>query len=186
MQDNEKIKEIYDKHWKRLMRTAYRELGDYDMSQDVVQDVLLKFAMMTNVDSSKEQGLLVSMVKNKARDYRRKYCKGNTVSMSGEELELEKHGNFGGLEERHGLEYDCEELGSLVFQELKKKNIVWYEIMAGLYIYRDEPETVAERLGMSLPHMRTSLSRARAWVRRKFGKEYQEMGIISDTPESKK
>ena len=160
MQDNEKIKEIYEKHWKRLMRTAYRELGDYDMSQDVVQDVLLKFAMMTNVDSSKEQGLLVSMVKNKARDYRRKYCKGNTVSMSGEELELEKHGNFGGLEERHGLEYDCEELGSRVFQELKKKNIVWYEIMAGLYIYRDE--------------------------RRKFGKEYQEMGIISDTPESKK
>ncbi len=168
------------------MRTAYKELGDYDMSQDVVQDVLLKFAMMTNVDRSTEQALLVRMAKNKAIDYRRKFCRGDTVSMEAGKMELKKHGFFEGLEARKTLEYDCEELGSRVFKELKKRNIVWYQIMVGLYIYRDEPETVAGRLGLTLPHMRTSLSRARAWVRRKFGKEYQEIGIISGIPESGK
>lgn len=186
MKDNETITAIYNKHWDRLMRTAYKELEDYYMSQDVVQDVLLKFAMMTNVDRRTEQALLVRMTKNKAIDYRRKFCRGDTVSMETEKLEFRKHGIFDGLEARKALEYDCEELGSRVFNEMKKRNIVWYQIMVGLYIYRDEPETVARRLGLTLPHMRTSLSRARAWVRSKFGKEYQEIGIISGIPESEK
>lgn len=178
MQDDQKLREVYSEYGERLMKVAYGVLGDYHMAEDVVQEALFKFSRMSDINFEKEKGLLIVMVRNKARDYQRKYYRVNTVSISEEKSELEKASGSLRMEERYTLEYECGEFRSRVFEELKKKNIVWYEIIVGLYVYWDDPETVAARLGMSLPHMRTTLSRARSWIRRTFGKEYRDMGSL--------
>lgn len=50
-------------------------------------------------------------------------------------------------------------------------------MIRSLYVSNEEPERVAGRMGISLPHLRTTLSRARNWIRREYGQEYRELGL---------
>lgn len=172
------MKKLYDEYYKVAMKVAFNRVKDYHMAQDIVQEVFLKlFLHGGELDESSVKPWLLVVADHTSVDFMRKYCKQNTCSLVETDLDSECSADRLIMEDERNLNYDCIRLRRKIFRELKKKNQLWYEVIGRLYVDYEDPETVALRLGISVPHMRTMLSRARNWIRSEYGQEYEELEL---------
>ena len=177
MQEHQ-LNNFYQKYYKVAMKVAFNKVKDYHMAQDIVQEVFLKlFLNGDKLEADVIKPWILVVTDHTAVDYLRKYCKQNTYSLMETDMDTECSLEILIMEDEQNLAYDCMTLKRKIFRELKKKNPVWYEMIRSLYVSNEEPERVAGRMGISLPHLRTTLSRARNWIRREYGQAYRELGL---------
>lgn len=179
MQEHQLV-DFYHKYYKIAMKVAYNKVEDYYLAQDIVQEVFLKlFLKGGNLEENVVKPWLLVVTDHTAIDYRRKYCKKNIFSLMDTDLDEETECSMESLvmEEEQNLAFDCQSLQKKIFQGLARKNHVWYDIVVSLYVKDKTPEQVADQMGLTLPHMRTTLSRARKWIRKEYGTEFRELGL---------
>lgn len=173
MQSNE-IDVIYKQYCNLVLSTAYAWVRNREAAQDICQEVFVKLYMRADkIDIDKVKGWLLVVTEHEAVSYIRTKGKVTTLSMSDQDVEEE----IDEIAANDSPEKNFErcELKSRIFRELYQRSEAWYEIIVRLFVYKEEPRHVAKSLDMSYAHMRTTLNRARVWIRETYGSEYEEI-----------
>lgn len=166
---------IYDAYRERSIEIAGTILGNEDEAEDVCQDVFTTiYSMGEEVDFSDEKRLLaliITMSIHKSFDYFKKayrkyeYANSDTV----EEL--------AGIRIRSGYGVDelivAMETGGYmnsIFEKLRKKNRISYEIFISVTLYDMPSKIVAEQYRMTENNVNTRVWRTRKWLIKEYNK----------------
>lgn len=167
--ENREFNEIYEQYKNLILKAAYTYSGSYSVAEDITQDTFLKLYM--GYDSMKKKNIsswLFTTAKNAALNYRKKHSR--------EIFEIDENWDS---EEEQFLEDDLQkqrlELHEKIFTNLMEKNERWYDAIVLVY-YMEMPQAkAAELMGIRLEVLHSLLHRAKKWIKKKYGTEYEEM-----------
>lgn len=167
--ENREFNEIYEQYKNLILKAAYTYSGSYNAAEDITQDTFLKLYM--GYDSMKKKNIsswLFTTAKNAALNYRKKHSR--------EIFEIDENWDS---EEEQFLEDDLQkqrlELHEKIFTNLMEKNERWYDAIVLVY-YMEMPQAkAAELMGIRLEVLHSLLHRAKKWIKKKYGTEYEEM-----------
>ena len=174
MMNHEAFNKIYERYYKLSVKVAYDMLRDYEAAQDVAQEVFVKmFQNFDEVDEELVKAWIVLNTKRKAIDYhRRLHGSREMVSFDDNLVRMESpYGRPDMLAE----ELDRERLRHKIYCRLKEKNLIWYNLIVRVVVENENPEQVAAEYNLTVMHMRTTIHRARVWIRKEFGAEYEDL-----------
>lgn len=140
--------------------------GDYFAAEDLTQETFLSaYKHRADFDGENEKAWLCRIASNKCIDYSRQAAR-RMVPTEDESMEL-YHSERGGPEEAV-LESDVREQLLRYCRELKPP----YDEIARLYFYEErKPDEIAELKQKNLKTVQTQIYRARAMLRKIYGKE---------------
>lgn len=167
--ENREFNEIYEQYKNLILKAAYTYSGSYNAAEDITQDTFLKLYM--GYDSMKKKNIsswLFTTAKNAALNYRKKHSR--------EIFEIDENWDS---EEEQFLEDELQkqrlELHEKIFTNLMEKNERWYDAIVLVY-YMEMPQAkAAELMGIRLEVLHSLLHRAKKWIKKKYGTEYEEM-----------
>ena len=175
---NREFNEIYEKYKNLVLKVAYIYSGNnYDVAEDITQDTFLKlYTGFKDFKIEKIPAWLYTVTKNSALNYKKKY--GCLVSIDDEESGLENTLSTGSTEEGYierEHKTEKENLNDRILSGLMEKNQRWHDAVLLAY-YMDIPqERVAEIMGVKIGVLHSILHRAKVWIRKTYGVEYEEM-----------
>lgn len=167
MQEQE-FREIYDRYYLRVMKVAMEILKDYHLAQDVCQEVF--FQMGRNWDRIHKDmagTYLIMYAHWRAVDCWRKCRRYKGMDNS------ERVNDIAGRM-TPDKEVECREFQKRLFWELERKNPEWSELVIRLVFGNESPREVAREKGITVSSLRRRLSRARAWMRKKFRADFPD------------
>lgn len=174
---NREFNEIYEKYKNLVLKAAYIYSGNnYDAAEDITQDTFLKlYIRFDDLKNGNVSAWLFTTAKNAALNYREKHRREvfsidneDTVEEPCSESTEELYSEDEQERERAGLH-------NKIFRGLMEKNPRWYEAIY-LVCYMEIPqERVADMMGMRIGALHVLLNRARKWIRKTYGVEYEEM-----------
>ena len=175
---NREYNEIYEKYKNLVLKVAYMYSGDnYDAAEDITQDTFFKLYMdFDNLKEGNVYAWLFTTAKNAAINYEK--------NQSHELLELDDEESKVGepvresTEEEYAakeLETARSELHEKIFSELYKKNQRWYKAVFLAYYMEIPQEKIAKMMGIRIGTLHAILHRARNWIKKVYGVEYEEM-----------
>ena len=161
---NQTYEEFYLKYRKISKAYAYGILHDWNMADDVSQDVLYKMYNMRkglNVDNEK---MMYSLIRrssvNKAMDYKKKSSSRHEFVCTEDISEI--------LEVRRSV--DAEEV---ILERFREEQPLNYEILIQVK-YLDIPvEIVAEEFGLTKSGVNNRIYKAKLWLKEEFRKVYE-------------
>lgn len=174
----ERFKEYLNRYQKLVMVNAGKFV-DYQTAEDVAQETFLK--MLEHMDYLEEDTVkqwLIVVSGNIAKDYLRKSGRTRLTSMESKEQEL-LLGQWGESAEQcfekeekrkaagHLLETAC----NLLYE----KNPTWYYILVDSCLLGLTSARIADALGLSSGHVDVLKFRARAYLKKHLGKEYESL-----------
>ena len=175
---NREFNEIYEKYKNLVLKAAYIYSGNnYDVAEDITQDTFLK--LYTKFDDLKGGNLsawLFTTAKNAALNYKKKHDR-EILSVDDEEYTDDEPYRESTEEEyaENELERERARLHDRIFQGKKKKNPRWYEAVFLAYYMEIPQEKVAQMMDIRLGVLHSILHRAKKWIRKTYGVEYEEM-----------
>ena len=175
---NREFNEIYEKYKNLVLKAAYIYSGNnYDVAEDITQDTFLK--LYTKFDDLKGGNLsawLFTTAKNAALNYKKKHDR-EILSVDDEEYTDDEPYRESTEEEyaENELERERARLHDRIFQGLMEKNPRWYEAVFLAYYMEIPQEKVAQMMDIRLGVLHSILHRAKKWIRKTYGVEYEEM-----------
>ena len=175
---NREFNEIYEKYKNLVLKAAYIYSGNnYDVAEDITQDTFLK--LYTKFDDLKGGNLsawLFTTAKNAALNYKKKHGR-EILSVDDEEYTDDEPYRESTEEEyaENELERERARLHDRIFQGLMEKNPRWYEAVFLAYYMEIPQEKVAQMMDIRLGVLHSILHRAKKWIRKTYGVEYEEM-----------
>ena len=175
---NREFNEIYEKYKNLVLKAAYIYSGNnYDVAEDITQDTFLK--LYTKFDDLKGGNLsawLFTTAKNAALNYKKKHDR-EILSVDDEEYTDDEPYRESTEEEyaENELERERARLHDRIFQGLMEKNPRWYEAVFLAYYMEIPQEKVAQIMDIRLGVLHSLLHRAKKWIRKTYGVEYEEM-----------
>lgn len=162
----EKFDYIYREYRNLVLDVSYKMLDDFHLAQDVCQDVFVKLSSK-RIEKLKDMNhvkhYLLAITYHRTLDYlrvRRRREKALELSQIAMDIvDLEKLLDLRGFLET-------------VFLDLREKNSDWYEIVIRVALYDEPQELVARDMGISIGLLRTKYHRAKKWIRKHYGSEY--------------
>ena len=181
MMTDEKFREIYHQYYQLLKRVVFKILKDADFAEDICQEVFLLFSEKEEtLDEAYYQHWFSVNAKRKAIDFCRKSYQVHEVTteaLSEENAVLQGEGcewtsNAGChedyFEDRMTHKLALQELTGKLFEDLARRNSLWYEIVMRTYVEDQDAEEIARALGISIENLRTKKHRIRAWINENY------------------
>lgn len=171
-----KMFEMYFLRYKNLIiRIVVDKTRDYQAAQEICQQVFVAFyTNMEKIDSDLVKAWLIRCTQNALIDYLRKTRVKKQIFS---ELPLSEVGN---LVREEYIEV-CEDrvvskqLAGKILKDVRSVNEHWYEVLILHCVEGLTYAEAAEKLNISESVLRARLCRARAYIRKQFGEEYQEL-----------
>ena len=159
--ENADFEYIYDAYRERSIEIAGTILGNEDEAEDVCQDVFtIIYSMGEEVDFSDRKRLLaliITMSIHKSFDYFKKAYRKYEYANSDAVDELIVAMETGGYMNH-------------IFEKLRKKNRISYEIFISVTLYDMPSKIVAEQYHMTENNVNTRVWRTRKWLIREYNK----------------
>lgn len=174
---NREYNEIYEKYKNLVLKIAYTYSGNnYDAAEDIAQDTFLK--LYIGFDELKNGNIyawLYTTTRNAAFNHYKKYRR--EIPSEDEVLEREIRIQESVEEEyaEKSLEVKRFELHERIFRGLMEKNPRWHEAIVLTYYMNIPQAKVAEMMGIRVEVLHSMLHRARKWIAKTYGAEYEEM-----------
>ena len=176
--------EIYSKYKNLVLKAAHIYVDDLDTAEDIMQDTFLAlYRDMTEkeFESEKEYSNIKSWLYTTAKHLALNYGKKAARTVSADALE-----GTDAVEEPFTESLESEYLGRIteekradlherIFAALMKKNPRWHEAIMMVGYLEIPTAEAAERLGISENAFYAMMHRARKWIYKKFGVEYEEL-----------
>ena len=175
---NREFNEIYEEYKNLVLKAAYIYSGDnYHAAEDITQDTFLKLYIgFEEFEKSNISSWLYTTAKNAAINYRKKNSKVTFIENYDELGEREP--SVRNIEEEfmeNETEKDMFSLREDIFSDLMEKNPRWYEAMILAYYMKVPQEKAAEMMEVKIEVFHSMLYRARKWIAKKYGVEYEEV-----------
>ena len=169
---------FYLAEYEKLVLANAGNFVEPQLVEDVAQETFLRlYERMDYLDDDRVKNWLIVVSGNIAKDYLRKGGSHTTENMNVTELEYY-------MEERHDSAEDCvineeknkaaRELLRTACNLLYEKNPKWYYIMIDSFYLGMTSQKIGKVLGMTTVNVDVCKNRARAYLRKKLGKEYEE------------
>ena len=161
---------IYRKYVNLVHSVVRSIVKDYHMTEDICQEVFAKlFCRITWLDEELVKGWLL-VVADTTMDFLRKRkhykeCFVEDYEFVGETASSDSNALL------HDLE--MKEFNRHLFRALHEKNPEWYEVIMELDVTGIPPKEAARNLGISENNLRVKHYRAKEWIRKKFGIDFQ-------------
>lgn len=183
MTKNEEFDKIYEQYKEMVLKAAYLYSGDLELAQDVMQDTfLILYKEMDKEDDPEKftnlKAWLYTTAKHQALNHTKKHSRELYTGL-GHGGEMEQSDSVRGSTEEEYFDIrkkeEESELHERIFSDLAQKNPRWYEAVM-LTCYREIPQVkAAKMMGISEDAFYILLHRARNWIRKTYGAEYEEL-----------
>ena len=169
----EEFEDVYREYHHMVIHLAYDGLHDYDLAQDVCQEVFMKMdEKIESLDRDRIKGWLLRCGKRKSIDFVRRAYRKNEVSVIAEKMEED-------FVVEYLLEIETEksrkQFRNFVLDKLKQKNQTWYELVVRVVVESEPAVMVAEEYGITVENLRMKISRARHWLYKNYYQSYLEL-----------
>ena len=169
----EEFDPVYVEYHQMVTHLAYDVLHDYDLAQDVCQEVFMKLdEKIESLDRERIKGWLLRCGKRKAIDFVRRAYRKNEVSVIAEKMEED-------FVVEYLLEIETEksrkQFRNFVLDRLREKNQTWYELLVRVVVESEPAVIVAEEYGITVENLRMKISRARHWLYKNYYQSYLEL-----------
>lgn len=177
--NNQNFNEIYEKYKNLVLKTAYKYSGNYSSAEDLMQETF--FSLYKDMEkkefSSVEQyknikSWLITTTKNRALNEKKK--EGREVSIFDAEEDMEGDDPEETFMEKE-IDQETADFCEHVMEALKEKNPRWYEAVFLACDLKMDQEEAAGKMGIGKGAFYLLLHRARTWIRKEFGAEYEEL-----------
>lgn len=176
---NQNFNKIYEKYKNLVLKTAYRYSGNYSSADDIMQETFLalykdmqKKAIYSEEQYQNIKAWLITTAKHKAINQGKKVEREVSIFDAEENIEAENPEDSL-IEEFQ--ERETKSLHNHIMTALLEKNPRWYEaIFLACYLDMNQEEA-AKRMGIAKGAFYILLHRARSWIRKEFGVEYEEL-----------
>ncbi len=179
--EKHEFNEIYEKYKNLVLKVAYRFSGDLQAAEDIMQDTFLTLYKEQGKEYRNVKAWLCLAAKHRALNYQKR--------VSHEVLESVFEDTFGdeagfkqptreSTEEEYLEQYREEqrtEFHEHIMAELMKKNPRWYEAIMLVCLRECSQEEAAKRMSMTKDSFYVLLHRARTWIKKTYGVEYEEL-----------
>lgn len=175
MMNNEEFEDFYGKYCEFSIRIAAKIVRDRATAEDISQDVFCHlYKIKDRLESENEDklhALVVRATVNKVRDFLRKaYVKQEVATMEG--MIEQDRGSRRNIVEIKCLCMEEKKYLKLVFEKLREKNRMNYDIFVEVKILDVSPERVAEEYGITRNNVNNRVLRTRLWLKEEFQKLY--------------
>ncbi|MCM1121877.1 MAG: sigma-70 family RNA polymerase sigma factor [Eubacterium sp.] len=162
----EQLSALIDSYQHLVFSICYKMTSDYFASEDLTQDTFLSaYDHLKDFDGRHEKAWLCRIATNKCLDYLQS---AGRRSIPTQDVGLEQTGNLCETPESVCLEEEVRETLLARCMALKPP----YDEIAKAYYYDElEPSEIAIQRGMKLKTVQTQIYRARAMLRKMYGKE---------------
>ena len=170
-----KYEEYFLKYKNLVIRMVMKKTGDYQVAQEICQQVFISLYMNRNtVPDDLVKAWVMRCTQNAIVDYIRK-TKTQKYFMETTGPSTIELGNILADEKLHSVEdmMDNRALTGKILKEVRAVNEQWYEVLMMLCVDGLSYAEAAEKLGISIPVLRSRVYRARIFVREQFGDEYE-------------
>lgn len=178
--NHDRYTEIYRAYVNDVYKTALRYSENQHAAEEIVQEVFYKlYIHRENINFDAASGWLITTARRMALNYKRdndreipveEFYEGVSETLAGDDLEDEF------LKVLH--DEGCRELLDKILDEMFRKNERWYEAVTITYGLEKPQKEVAEAMGVSLEVLHAMLYRARQWIKKNYGKEYERLESI--------
>lgn len=185
MTKNHEFNKIYEKYKNLVLKVAYMYSGERDAAEDIMQETFMAlYRDMADKEYSNIESWLFTTAKYRAINYKKKAAREMPYIVADSETEEEYAISEPSREstEEEYLEEMAEkkrtELHEQIMTALMEKNERWYEAIL-LVCHLNVPQTeAAEKMNMSADAFYVMLHRARNWIKKRFGVEYDELNRL--------
>jgi RNA polymerase sigma factor (sigma-70 family) len=178
--ENIEFDEIYEEYKNLVLKAAYTYSGNYDVAEDITQSTFLQlYVYYDTMNHSNVKSWLYTTAKNHALNYKKKanrevlsdgMSEENFIPDTAESAEDELL--------RDMKDLDCSELHGRIFVSLLEKNSRWYDAILLVYYLEIPQAKVAEEMGIRIEVLHSMLHRAKNWIKKTFGVEYDELNRL--------
>ncbi len=169
----ENFARVYEEYHKLVLHIAFDGLKDYDLAQDVCQEVFIAFSeKIDGLDEELVKGWFVKNANRKTVDVQRKPYRKNEISGEIKDEMCPQVVVEYLVEEDEGRR---NEFRQFLLEKLKEKNPVWYDLMILVVVEKESTKAVAQEYGMTVVNLRMKISRARHWRTKNYYEAYQEL-----------
>lgn len=162
---------IYKKNARQVYLTALYYCGNHHAAEEIVQTVFMK--LYTSIDTVNENAIrswLMSAARNTAINYKRDLQKEELreeIEFTDENVQVEEK-----LMEKLCQE-EYRQLMERIFVDLYRVNPRWYEAVCYTYVLEKPQKEVAEIMGIKLEVLHSMLYRAKQWIRKHYGDQFE-------------
>lgn len=178
--ENHEFDEVYGRYKNLVLKAAYTYSGNYDVAEDITQITFLQLYIYYNdMNHSNIKSWLFTTAKNRALNYRKKASREILKD------EMAKEGIIQDMKESAEDEFmeihrdlNRSELHEKIFLALMEKNQRWYDAITMAYYLEIPQAKVAEEMGIRIEVLHSILHRAKEWIKKEFGVEYDELNRL--------
>lgn len=175
--DNELYTALCNKYANAVHKTAMRYSGNQHTAEDIVQEVLYKlYINRENINYDGVHSWLMTTAKRMALNHKRNYKReilteeiyddaadGMLLDSPEEEIILKLYNS------------ECRELLDRILDDLYRVNPRWYDAVTITYLLEKPQKEVAESMNVSLEVLHSMLYRAKKWIQKNYGEEYERL-----------
>lgn len=172
--NEKKFTEVFNKYNRLVRKMVISRSGNDMLAEEICQQVFLQyFEQMNNISEELIQPWLLLTTRNMVYDYLRKMqVRKDTHSINGIEDFMVIHEDN---TERVITRLSHNMLTERILEELYDKKKEWYYVIMDICILQMSYEEAAKHLNIEVQVLRARLYRARRYIRKKYGEEYQEL-----------
>lgn len=179
---NHVFNEIYEEYKNLVLKVAYMYSGNYSEAEDIMQEVFLRlYHEIDEKPHTNVKAWLCITAKYLALNYRRKAAREVSEDEAGDESDIITELSRESTEEEYFEELTEKErikLHENIFIHLMEKNPRWYEAIMLVCVRGCLQVDAAKKLNMSESAFYVMLHRARNWIRKNYGVEYEELNRL--------
>ena len=169
---NKRFTEIYKSYRRLVMKIAYERVGDVYLAEEISQQVFTAlYENMEKLEDERIKPWLMIATRIAVVDYLRKQKvrKEKLKQIYLKNAEYIVWDNTEWIAER----VEKERLSFRILDDLQEINKEWYEIILAVCLYGLPIKEAAKYLRMNPQVLSARLYRARNYIRRKYGEEYE-------------
>ena len=175
--DNREFDEIYDEYKNLVLKAAYTYSGNYHVAEDITQNTFFQLYIYYNdMNHDNVKSWLYTTAKNNALNYKKR-ARREILGEDGAEdcfiEEVEESAEDIFIGDLKDLERS--KLHERIFRALLEKNKRWYDAISLVYYLEVPQAKVAEEMGIRIEVLHSILHRAKNWIKKTFGAEYDEL-----------
>lgn len=170
----DRFEEYFLKYKNLIIRIAMDKTGDYNVAQEICQQVFVSFYMKIDyVSEEMVKAWLIKCTKNKIIDHYRRTSREREIFMETSESELGNVAIDGGVEAAEDRLDNLDLMGK-VLRAVRAVNEQWFEVLFMSCVEELSYTEMARMLEITENVLRARLYRARMFIREKFGDDYQD------------
>lgn len=158
-----------------IIRIVMKKTGDYQVAQEICQQVFVSFySSMESITEDLVKAWLIRSTQHAIIDYYRRLDIRKAIFEDGP---IHEAGNILVEKSLDACEEEIvhKEFTGRIMNEVKRVNQCWYEVLMLHCVEGMSYAEAAEELGIPETVLRARACRARAYIRKRFGDEYEEL-----------